>query len=58
MSDTVDPAIKNDDFKQFNTYFLNSSFDSIKIDREVDGNMLLFSMVYSYHKLDWKNKIP
>ena len=58
QTDTVDPAIKNDDFKQFNQYYLTPGFDSIKIDREVDGNLLLFTMLYSYHKLDWKNTIP
>lgn len=47
-----------EEIKTFNDYFLQNSYDSFKIDKANNGNLLYFTMMYVFYKEDWKSSIP
>jgi hypothetical protein len=47
-----------EEIKTFNDYFLQNSYDSFKIDKANNGNLLYFTMMYVFYKEDWKTSIP
>ena len=47
-----------EEMKSFNEYFLSNSYDSFKVDKASNGNLLFFTMMYAYYKEDWKSNIP
>ena len=51
-------ANSSEELQNFNTYFLDNNYDAFKIDNAVKSNCLLFTMLYCYHKQDWKNVLP
>lgn len=44
--------------QDFKNYFESFSYDAFKIDTATRSNGLLFTMLYVYHKLNWKHMIP
>jgi len=47
-----------EEIKTFNDYFLQNSYDSFKIDKANNGNILYFTMMYVFYKEDWKTNVP
>ena len=50
----------SDDSKlsKFNDYFFDKGYDAFVVDKEVNGNLLFFTLVYSYQKLAWEKNLP
>lgn len=49
---------KHENLIKFNEYYSQNAFDSILVDSQVDGNCLLFGLMYIYHKLNVKTNLP
>ena len=43
----------NEQLKNFNDYFFDRKYDAYLIDPMTGGNLLYFTLMYSYHKLAW-----
>lgn len=39
----------------FNSYFLEHNFDAFAVDDETSGNLLYFTLMFSYFKYGWAN---
>ena len=48
----VVPADKKE-LTQFNEYFFDKSYNAFAVDKCVGGNLLFFTLVYSFMKLEW-----
>lgn len=59
-TDKTDTTTYNNNgaLEKFNTYFTLNAYDAFKIDKGVNGNLLYFTLMYNYHKYDWRNVIP
>ena len=44
--------------QDFNRYFNQEAYDAFQIDKAVNGNLLTFTMMYIYHRLNWKQELP
>ena len=44
--------------KNFNNYVINSDYNAFTIDAAVEGNSLLFVMLYTYYKCNWNLHLP
>lgn len=42
---------------RFNDYFIDPNYDAFLIDNAVKNNCLLFTLMYVYHKQNWKQTI-
>lgn len=46
------------ELKDFSSYFSQPDYDAFKIDEAVDGNSLMFTVMYFAHKHNWKTLLP
>jgi len=49
----VSPELQN-----FSQYFTGADYDAFKIDKALKGNSMIFTLLYIYNKLNWKNALP
>ena len=44
--------------QKFNEYFFDRNYDAFVVDREVGGNLLYFTLMYSWAKFEWHSSLP
>jgi len=45
------------ELSNFNDYFLDRDYDAYVINQALDNNLLTFTMLYIYNKLNWKDNL-
>jgi len=48
------PETEPEVLRNINTTFFTNNFDAFAMNKAVNGNVLVFNLMYLYHKLDWK----
>lgn len=44
--------------ENFNDKFSSLNYNAFQLNKALQGNLLAFTMQYTYHKFDWKNTLP
>jgi hypothetical protein len=55
---TYTPVADKKELAQFNQYFFDRKYDAYAVDKCTGGNILYFTLVYSFMKLEWNSNIP
>jgi hypothetical protein len=55
---TYKPQPDKQELAKFNEYFYDRKYDAFSVDRCTGGNLLYFTLVYSFMKFGWHSSIP
>lgn len=47
----------HEDLKNFNEYFVNPNYDAFLIESATRSNCMLFTLMYIYHKQNWRTSL-